>query len=206
MTKPIVIKLGGSLMHSPHLQHWLNAISEHGKGRAVIVPGGSEFADKVRIAQQQTGFDDLGAHRLALFAMLQFGLQIISLQPRIQPAATREQINTILANNAIALWQPLALMNDQSDIPASWDYTSDSIALWLATQLNADLYLVKSVSLNKANFSMEALQQAGVVDAGFVELTAGFNHSIVWLGPNQFADFSRNSGNFEIETRPECHC
>src|SRR5258706_129790 len=54
-----VIKLGGSFAFSADLGEWIAAIAGCA-GRAVIVPGGGPFADAVRAAQAQMGFDDRG--------------------------------------------------------------------------------------------------------------------------------------------------
>ena len=43
-----VVKIGGSLSHDPMLRKWLVELCEVGGGRVVIVPGGGDFADKVR--------------------------------------------------------------------------------------------------------------------------------------------------------------
>ncbi|MFM2396170.1 MAG: hypothetical protein RLZZ434_752, partial [Pseudomonadota bacterium] len=74
-----VIKLGGSLLGSPALAHWLSLLAKHGNGKVVIVPGGSVFADAVRQAQSLSGVSDGLAHELALLAMDQFGLLLAGM-------------------------------------------------------------------------------------------------------------------------------
>src|SRR5258708_23004748 len=75
---PTVIKLGGSFAFSADLRDWIAAITRCA-GRAVIVPGGGPFADAVRAAQAQMGFDDRAAHRMGLLAMQQYGCAIDNL-------------------------------------------------------------------------------------------------------------------------------
>ena len=43
----IVVKLGGSVVRSPELDAWLDALAK-GAGRIVVVPGGGALADEVR--------------------------------------------------------------------------------------------------------------------------------------------------------------
>ena len=132
-------------MQSDYLGHWLSTIAESGKGQVVIVPGGGVFADHVRIAQDHLQFDDQTAHKMALRAMEQFGLLIQGMQPGFCTARTELEIVDLLAHEQIPVWFPYSRIAGNSEIQASWDITSDSLALWLAEQLNfRNLILVKS--------------------------------------------------------------
>ncbi len=66
-----VVKLGGSLAASAHLPRLLQELAR--LPDLVIAPGGGPFADAVRRAQTERGFDDAAAHDMALLAMAQFG-------------------------------------------------------------------------------------------------------------------------------------
>src|SRR5215475_173073 len=95
---PTVIKLGGSFAFSPDLRDWIAAITRCA-GRAVIVPGGGPFADAVRAAQPQVGFDDRAAHRMGLLAMEQYGCAIKSLHEGLSLAGSLDSIRRGLANH-----------------------------------------------------------------------------------------------------------
>ena len=165
-----VIKIGGSLQDSEYLQPWLEAVVEHGGGRAAVVPGGGRFADEVRQRQQLEGFDDDEAHERALRAMDQFASCICDYSPRLVPAQSRQAIRTIQNNNHVSVWLPGGMVCGNPALPASWDVTSDSLALWLAQQLSADgLLLVKSASVDDIS-RPEGLAGAGIIDAYFPEL------------------------------------
>lgn len=187
--KRLVIKLGGSLFDGNHLSSWLNVITEHTAGQAIIIPGGGDFADRVRDSQQASGFDDLSAHRLALLAMVQSGHALMAKQPALQPAFSELDIEQCLQSKRVPVWLPLTLINDQTQIPASWNWTSDSIALWLACQLNADLCLVKSVTPVEPCYTADQLQQTGIVDNAFPLLLRQGMSDVHWLGPMQHAQF-----------------
>ena len=78
------------------------------------------------------------------------------------------------------VWTPLA---PPADLPASWDVTSDSLALWLARRLGAaGLLLVKSRPA--ASEDVAALSQAGLLDAAFFGLCAGFSGAVFVAGPD----------------------
>ncbi len=164
MAERWVIKLGGSLYGNPLLQDWLSAISEHGRGKAIIVPGGGSFADAVRHAQKKIGFDDITAHRMALLAMEQAAVMLAGMHSEFVLAKNKQAIETALNNKKIPLWLPVQMALAADDIPATWDMTSDSLAAWLAREVGAtDLLLVKSCELGD-NIDIMALAKRGIVD------------------------------------------
>jgi aspartokinase-like uncharacterized kinase len=141
-----VVKLGGSLAESVHLPHWLEALSQT---NAVIVPGGGPFADAVRQAQAHWHFDELTAHHMAVLAMRQYGRMLAGLCPALRTATTLEELAGL--SGSARIWLPLPELLDAAGIPASWDITSDSLAAWLAGEIDAaNLLLVKSVSLDES--------------------------------------------------------
>ncbi|MEX2352573.1 MAG: uridylate kinase, partial [Gammaproteobacteria bacterium] len=183
-----VIKLGGSLMHSPHLQHWLTAISEHGKGRAVIVPGGGEYADKVRIAQKTQGFDAIEAHRRAIQAMQRMATDYIQLVPALTLAESLTNIKAGLQQNNVPIAMPIDAWLNAKAIPASWDWTSDSLALWLGDKLQIDrLLLVKAVEPDSSKIQAQQAADKGLVDAAFPNLLANTQVSVFLAAQQKFS-------------------
>src|SRR5947208_3336037 len=104
---PWVVKLGGSHAFAPHLRDWIDALAGCG-GRVVIVPGGGPFADTVRSAQEAIGFDDAGAHHMALLAMEQFGCALASLNKALQLASSLAAIRRALDAGHVPVWGPTA--------------------------------------------------------------------------------------------------
>lgn len=185
VTDHCVIKLGGSLLQGEYLQAWLQTIVEHGRGRAVIVPGGGHFADAVREVQSRHGFDDRSAHRLALLGMAQSGHFLMAVEPRLRPVLTITDTLAALQSDRVPVWLPISLLNDETEVPASWDWSSDSIALWLAHQIEAELCLVKSIAPSEALYTAESLLVAGIVDRAFPCLLRQTARKVYWLGPEQ---------------------
>ena len=167
-----VVKLGGSLSHDERLATWLEMLARHGSGRVVIVPGGGPYADVVRAQQQRWRFSDEHAHRMAVLAMDQFALQLQAMYPALVLASTFAKISAVLANNQVAIWLPSQMVLSDKTIATSWDSTSDSLAAWLARSLHADrLTLVKSCDI-AAGATISGLTQLGIVDRGFMQMTA----------------------------------
>ncbi len=171
-----VIKIGGSLETAPGLRSLLALLADYGPSGLVIVPGGGRFAERVRQQQRQTGIDDMTAHRRALLAMQQYGALLCELEPRLYPAADIGGLRGAVAQAEIPVWFPARMLSARTDIPANWQVTSDSLALWLAGELNAEaLILVKSMP-NSAN-NAQQLAASAYLDAWFPQMmaTAGVN-------------------------------
>jgi len=160
-----VIKLGGSLCYSRQLNTCLKTIS-HLKTNVVIVPGGGVFADQVRMAQHDWQFDDATAHAMALLAMQQMAWLFKSLQDDFMIAQSLNDIRKQIEENTV-IWAPNLAELDSAGVQSSWDITSDSLAAWLAVNLEAsELILVKSARIN-ADLNFKQLAEQGIIDQGF---------------------------------------
>jgi dihydroneopterin aldolase len=188
---PTVIKLGGSFAYSPDLKDWLAAIARCA-GRVVIVPGGGPFADLVRAAQAQMGFDDRAAHRMALLAMEQYGCAIASLHKAVSLADSPDPIRRSLASGKIPVWLPSRMALDVGDIPQCWDVTSDSLAAWLAGKIGAErLLLVKHVELENGTACVSDLVARDIVDRAFANFLAASGMPAFILGPKDYGAVGR---------------
>jgi aspartokinase-like uncharacterized kinase len=173
-----VVKIGGSLSHEPMLRQWLTELCEVGGGRVVIVPGGGDFADRVRQYQSEWRFDDLAAHNMCLLAMTQYAILMQGILPDLVLASSEAKIRRALRDGHVAVWVPTALMRDTPDAMSNWDTTSDSLAAWLSTMLNAErLIVVKSCAIPETE-RLETLAAMGVVDRRFVDYVSEANYVV----------------------------
>lgn len=181
-----VVKLGGSLIGSQELTHWLDIFARFSDGKIVIVPGGGIFADAVREAQQLTKLDDVAAHKMAVMAMDQCGELLTSLSPTMTTASTELEIAERGFQHRAIVWLPSKMVCADDKIPSSWQVTSDSLAAWLATKLNAEhLVLIKSSPLHAddavvSQISLENLVKDGIVDPYFGDFIAA-KHFSTWV-------------------------
>ncbi|WP_415880535.1 uridylate kinase [Methylomonas sp. TEB] len=179
-----VIKLGGSLLETAALPACLAAIANRA-GPIVIVPGGGPFAEQVRIAQSQWGFDDVAAHRMAILAMQQMAWLMNSLMPEFAVIADAARLACAEQANSIVIWSPQVEQLDKANIAASWDITSDSLAAWLAGFIEADeLIIVKSAQIPD-HASLPDLQQQGILDAAFLRFTAQTHYKITVMNKDR---------------------
>lgn len=170
-----VIKLGGSLLGSEELAHWLNLIAKHGNGKVVIVPGGSVFADAVREAQKRSGVNDAVAHKLALLAMDQYGQLLAAMNPNLVTASSELELAECGWQHKGVIWLPSRMALADASIPKNWQLTSDSLSAWLANKLGADqLVLVKSKTLNtyEASTTLQTLVHDDLVDSEFAGMAS----------------------------------
>jgi len=175
-----IIKIGGSLQDSDCLQPWLDAILTHGRGRVVLVPGGGRFADAIRLAQRRFGFDDAEAHRRAIRAMEEYAAYLCDRAPQLVPVQNGNEMEQALAAARVPVWLPCAMSLSDPALPASWDVTSDSLALWLAQKLAAEgLVLVKSVAVDDLR-PLDELAGDGVIDTFFPALFQQGPVNLAW--------------------------
>lgn len=179
---PVVVKLGGSVIRSPDLSAWLEAVTSSA-APVVIVPGGGALADEVRSCQQQLGFGDPAAHRMALLAMDQLAWAVAGLRPGLEVGQDEDALRDIVARGHVAVWAPYALVSGRADMEATWRLTSDSLALWLAGQLGSKYcYIIKSVARRNTVSSADQLARDGVVDEAFPAMLAETGVSAVIFG------------------------
>ncbi len=142
----MVIKVGGSLATQPNrLKALMQTISNLSRKHViVVVPGGGPFADQVRESQKNTGVSDSTAHWMAIKAMEQFGMLLFQHAPSLE-IFIGSDLDTRLSEGHSFILQPYNLLKKIDELPHSWSVTSDSIAAWVAIQVEADIaVLVKS--------------------------------------------------------------
>jgi aspartokinase-like uncharacterized kinase len=185
-----VIKLGGSLSKSQALAACLKKIADDATTteKTVIVPGGGDFAEQVRIAQQQWQFNDEIAHEMAILAMQQMALLFKGLQSNFKLCHAIAEINQATASTPL-IWSPSITELNTAGICASWNVTSDSLAAWLATQLAAkQLILVKAAPIASGNLAQ--LSQQGIIDSAFAGFVAHADFTIHILNQDRFYEQS----------------
>lgn len=179
----IVVKVGGSLAADQARLRVLLARFADLAGDLVIVPGGGIFADAVRTAQDRLAFDDALAHRLALDAMGGMAEVFAALEPRLRIATSIAGLEAAWREAALPVWDPVALRAGHPDIPESWGVTSDSLALWLATQIGAaQCVLVKSADAPPES-GLQTWVASGLVDTALPVFAARYAGDILIHGP-----------------------
>lgn len=176
-----VVKIGGSLLADPpRLSAVLAELADGGQGPCVVVPGGGPDADAVRAAQREEGFSDAQAHRRALGAMGATAARFRAIEPRLVTSLAPWDDTS---PETVLVWDPALLCDGHPDIPETWDVTSDSLALWLASRIGAPACtLVKSADA-LPGCDAQTLSRIGLVDAAFPAFARCFSGAITIWGP-----------------------
>ena len=98
----------------------------------LVVPGGGEFADQVRLADRRFHLGDTAAHRMALLAMDQYGYLLRELIPHSVTVTKLLRARRLSEGGQIPILLPAVLLQQADPLPHSWAITSDTIAAWLA--------------------------------------------------------------------------
>ncbi|MCX9083986.1 MAG: amino acid kinase [Candidatus Methanoperedens sp.] len=132
----ILIKLGGSLIHNARtivkeLVEYTNSTPE----TIIIIPGGSIFADTVRKLDP----GEESAHWMAVLAMEQYGYYLAD-------GTGAKLIDRLeITGRGTYILLPYRILKEKDELPHTWDVTSDTIAAWVALQLEAGFIKVTDV-------------------------------------------------------------
>jgi 5-(aminomethyl)-3-furanmethanol phosphate kinase len=158
----VVVKVGGGLLRAEGLdglrRGCAEAVALAAHRPVLVVPGGGPFADAVRAVDAQVGLADEVAHVLALRAMDQLGLLLLQFLPGV------EVLDRLVAPASLGLLLAALAFEGQPEIPASWDVTSDSLAVLAAGAIGArEVILLKPVEGAAVDAYMpEAIRRTGV--------------------------------------------
>ena len=173
----ILFKLGGSLLNSQFIKIWIKFITDHLKGRAIIVPGGGLFANHIRSVQKSYNLEDDIAHDMALYSMSQMGLLISSIdRTSLHFCNTKNEIDRAIEENKVPIIGTFDFLNKRIGSPnKNWSVTSDSISLLISKELQLNtLFIVKScwcsfidskIALNQPK--VNKLVSLGILDTSF---------------------------------------
>jgi aspartokinase-like uncharacterized kinase len=181
-TGRLVVKVGGSLAETGRLAGILSMIAA-AKRPVIVVPGGGQFADKVRDLQNVMQLDDKSAHKLAMLGMHQMAEIYFAKEPRLAPADSVDGIARVLASGNIPVWLPFQMCQHDETIPADWTITSDGLAARLAERLGGlPVVLLKSLDIDVST-PLEQLAEEDVVDAAFPGIVRRARLDCRILGP-----------------------
>ncbi|WP_406697040.1 uridylate kinase [Singulisphaera sp. Ch08] len=179
MSRPVVIKVGGSLLDWPELATTLERYlrTRHAE-RLVIVVGGGAVTDVVRTLDHTHTLGQERSHALALRSLDLTAHLLAAIVPNLAVTDRIEAFETVWAASRVPILAPRRFLDEvdalSSDpIPHTWEATSDSIAARLADALNSpELVLLKSASLPpKVDRPLAA--QLGLVDPLFPNSARG---------------------------------
>lgn len=128
------MKVGGALLtHVNLLDQVLHVIATAGREvNVLVVPGGGPFADAVRDADDQLGLPAETAHWMAVLAMDQYALVLVSRLGAAALVTSVDECEAAWRARRVPVLAPYRWLRESDPLPHSWDVTSDSIAAWIA--------------------------------------------------------------------------
>ena len=181
MTMLRVIKLGGSLLTCPQLGERLPAwLAQQRAATTVIVVGGGPLVDALRRLDAAKPIAEETAHWLAIDAMSLSARLIAEWFPGFRlvehvqdvPRNCGKQPPYVLDVRELMRGQDLPGTKDVQRLPCTWDVTSDSIAAYAASVLQADELVLLKSAMPQDRGDFESLAAEGYVDAFFPRAAA----------------------------------
>ncbi|SIO66006.1 Amino acid kinase family protein [Singulisphaera sp. GP187] len=174
MSRPVVIKVGGSLLDWPELTEALEQFLQTKRAdRLVIVIGGGPVTDVVRALDRTHDLGQERSHALALRSLDLTAHLLAAIVPTLIVVDRIDGLNAVWADAKLVPILAPRIFLDELDarsaepIPHTWEATSDSIAARVAVELDSpELVLVKSTALPHGTDRHEAAQ-LGLVDPLF---------------------------------------
>jgi aspartokinase-like uncharacterized kinase len=141
-----VIKIGGALLSlGDTLPRALAAIELLSPDLSLlIVPGGGPFADAVRAVDESHALSSDEAHWMAILGMDQYAILLASRLRNAELVSHPGEIARTHARGRTPVLAPYRWLHEADPLPHGWHVTSDSIAAWVASTLEArQLILLK---------------------------------------------------------------
>jgi aspartokinase-like uncharacterized kinase len=170
-----VVKVGGSLLEladlDTRLRDWL---THQLAAKSIMIVGGGPAVAVVREHDRRESLADAEAHWQAIEAM---SANARGLASRMQEVTRIERLADIERTDGPIILDVIVDLHadaasDLPKLPLSWDVTSDSIAAWVAGQVDAaELVLLKSSLPRNTNIADAVADN--YVDRFFVRATSG---------------------------------
>lgn len=172
----LVAKLGGSLLMRPGWPEELALLVAGLQRPLLVIVGGGAVVEGLRAIDAASGQPPSLMHRLAIEAM-RLTAAIVAESLALPVVTTTDE-----AHDAAILDMATWLTIQPVPLPEGWTVTSDSLAAAVASTVDADLLLIKSVPPPGATVDLQALSVAGWVDAAFPTAAHGVA-GIEWAAP-----------------------
>jgi aspartokinase-like uncharacterized kinase len=173
-----VIKVGGSLLDLPDLPDRLNCWIGLQKlaARNIIVAGGGDLVEVIRRWNAQSPIGEVAAHWMCVDAM---SITARLLAERLSQFAVTDSFVTVESTTETVIFDCARWVRD-SNLPARWSLTSDSIAAALAAATGAfELVLMKSTAPPNPQMTIEEFSRIGLVDTEFANWGRGIPNIVV---------------------------
>ncbi len=138
-----VVKIGGSLF--PEYVDDIIDILKKSKEDVLLVNGGGELANKLRGYDLKYHYSSDTSHWMAIRCMDIIGCLIADKHEDVVTITSLDCADEVIKMDRIPLLLTYDLLKKKDPLAHDWSVTSDSIACWVASQLNAKLLILTNV-------------------------------------------------------------
>lgn len=172
-----IVKIGGSLAAYPKkLRTLCYSLSKLSKSYPIIIiPGGGEFADVVRIADKRFKLSVEASHRMAILGMDQYGFLLSDLIPGSCVVNQFGAIKKALDLGDLPIFLPSHFLLAEDSLENSWDVTSDSISVYIAGKLQIRKVILVTDVDGVYTFNPKEVSDAKLIEILFVKQLETFN-------------------------------
>jgi len=135
------VKIGGSLFP----QHAKKLLKKLLGEEVIIIPGGGEFADKIREYNKKIRFSDTANHEAAILSMDIMGILLADLIKAAEATHTIKGARKIKKDGKVPILLPSRILHYLDPLKHSWKVTSDSIAFYISKLIDAKLLIATDV-------------------------------------------------------------
>lgn len=170
--RPVVIKVGGSLLTLKALIRELDEFLDHvGTHQVVLLTGGGLAVKSLRNMKGKARLPEEQAHWQCIRLMSDLTRSLSEQLPNSVAVKTWDEVEAAWKSDRYPCFMVESFLRtdeeNKNHLPHSWDVSSDSIAAHLATKYKANLILLKACELPTRQVKAETLVKKGIVDAWF---------------------------------------
>lgn len=144
-----IFKIGGKILeNSKNIESTISQIAklyeEKILQKIILIPGGGSYANFIREIDEELKLGDDLAHWMAIYSMNHNGIELNRRYPELELI---EDLKDFQGSKEIfCIFLPYHYLRNKDAFPHSWDVTSDSIALYIADQLQFNqCFLIKDI-------------------------------------------------------------
>jgi len=144
-----IFKIGGKILDNS--KNLINTIAQLTQlfedeiiKRIILISGGGVLANFVRSIYNEFRINDELAHWIAIYSMNYNGIELKRKFPHLMVSEKFTELEKI--RKSFSIFLPYKFLEENDELPHTWDVTSDSIALYLAKKFGLkECFLIKDV-------------------------------------------------------------
>ncbi len=144
-----IFKIGGKILENPNniestVSQLTKLYEENILQKILLIPGGGSYANFIRKTDEELKLGDELAHWMAIYSMNYNGIELNRKYPELELIEDLKDFQD--SKSIFCIFLPYNYLRKNDNLPHNWDVTSDSIALYIAVQLQVNkCFLIKDI-------------------------------------------------------------